>query len=77
MNKKALTRGFHIDGATYYFNFKEFQRAFRNYNLHINQETTTLTKCEELLAEKCKCQYKNVGKVEYKNVGFSPYSSAT
>ena len=52
MNKKAMTRGFHIDGETYYFNFKEFQRAFRNYNLHINQETTTLTKCEELLAEK-------------------------
>lgn len=52
MSKKTITRAFHINGVTYYFNFKEFQSSFRIYNLRNNPEGTSLSKCQALLAEK-------------------------
>ena len=52
MNNINITRAFHIGGVNYYFNFKEFQKAFRGYNLNKNPEGTTLSQCDEILAHK-------------------------
>ena len=51
MSKRTITRGFHIDGITYYFNFKEFHKAFRNFSMQDDLKGTSLSKCEEALSK--------------------------